>query len=312
MNGQGGSSALQQISQKLEDEISIRNNVVNGIATIQAEIDCLKNSYITTHPQTSSTPVMSASGGSNPSTQPQPALYPPGLNAVGTMRHQAPLMNNINQFSPPTVPFYPQPPVNLFNEYIRLNSQLQSLRNELSKSNDNIYELYDITSRLKHEFNDQRQYDQRNNLIAHGWDDVPIAPRKHTQEYAENFTNYVVNKINQLFPDIDGGITSKDIDDTHIYRTKNNDRNSPKQLVIIRFCSRLMRNKIFSMKKNLKSTGYSITEHLTQFNLGLLKAAQKKLKNKKLAWTHYGKVLIQVDNHIQAIRDHDELEYYLG
>ena len=168
------------------------------------------------------------------------------------------------------------------------------MRDLLSQSNDNIKELYGNVWDLQRELNEQKQYIQRNNLISHGWEDVPIAPLKYSQDFAEKFTEYVVGKLNNLFPEIKGGITSKDIDDTHIYRTRTYDRNSSKQLVITRFCSRLMRNKIFSLKSKLKGTGCSITEHLTQFNLGLLKAAQKRLGDKKLAWTHYGKVLVKV------------------
>ena len=127
----------------------------------------------------------------------------------------------------------------------------------------------------------------------------------------KKFTTYVVNKLNDLFPDIEGGVCARDIDDTHIYRTKGYDRSSHKQLVIIKFCSRLLRNDIFSQKKKLKGSGVSLTEHLTQRNLKLLKAAQSRLGSIHKAWTHYGKVLIDLDGTIKTIRDYDDLHYYL-
>ena len=110
-----------------------------------------------------------------------------------------------------------------------------------------------------------------------------------------------------MFPHIQGGVTARDIDDTHIYRTKKSKRESRKQIVIIRFCSRLLRNRIFSQKKELKRSGFSITEHLTQFNLGLLKEAQYRLGDVRRAWTHYGKVLLSINGEIKSVKNY----YYL-
>ena len=155
-------------------------------------------------------------------------------------------------------------------------------------------------------------YDRRNNLILHGNEDVPVMPSKPTQEDQRKFTKYVVDKVNDLLPGIEGGFSARDIDDCHIYRTKRHNPKSKKQLIIIRFCSRLVRNEIFSMKRSLKGTGVSITEHLTAANLQLLKAAQSKLGNKNKAWTHYGKVLIDLNGTIKAVHSFNDLDYYLG
>ena len=100
------------------------------------------------------------------------------------------------------------------------------------------------------QMNDRDQYDRRNSAIVGGLEDVPIMPAKPKPEDTKKFTSYVVNKINNLFPDIEEGFSARDIDDTHIYRVKGSTCESTKQLVIIRFCSRLVRIKIFSKKKN--------------------------------------------------------------
>ena len=79
----------------------------------------------------------------------------------------------------------------------------------------------------------------------------PSCQPKPKPEDTKKFTSDVVNKINNLFPDIEEGFSARDIDDTHIYRVKGSTRESTKQLVIIRFCSRLVRIKIFSKKKTI-------------------------------------------------------------
>ena len=299
MNGSNVISQVDGMYERLSSEINARSNIQSGMSSLQSEIDKLKLSATTSAilPNATMPPVMSNAG--------YPAQPPGFLNPMAFHTNQM----NSNRFPSPIL----HQPIHQINpaEINRLNDKLHQLIRQFEESNNNIKNLYDDIWYLKREVNDQRQYLQRNNVIAHGFEDVPIAPRKHSQEFAEEFTEYVVGKLNTLFPEIEGGISKKDIDDTHIYRTRTSVRNSPKQLVIIRFCSRLMRNNIFSRKSSLKSTGISLTEHLTQFNLKLLKEAQKRLKDKNRAWTHYGKVLISIDGGIKSVRDFDELDHLL-
>ena len=218
------------------------------------------------------------------------------------------LPNYYPQYSVPGMPvsqqIAPHPSVST------LQAELSSLQERFSASEKNLNSIYEDVEDLKVRMNDRDQYDRRNNGILHGLTDVPIMPRKPTQEDTKKFTKYVVDKLNELFPGIEGGISARDIDDTHIFRTRRNRPNSHAQLVIIRFCSRLLRNEIFSQKKLLKNTDCSLTEHLTKFNLELLKAAQKRVGNVKKVWTHYGKVLIDLNGTIKSIHNYDDLEYY--
>ena len=88
----------------------------------------------------------------------------------------------------------PLPNFNFLPQIHTLNEQLQALQQKFNKSGETIDELYDQVNYLKGELNEQKQYNQRNNILAHGWDDVPIAPTKPTQEFAEEFTNHVVGR----------------------------------------------------------------------------------------------------------------------
>ena len=272
MNGINVISSYDGVMERINAESCARKSVESGMVSIQSQINHLSQALMTN--ATISTPTMSTATSIN-NTGPGYPAHPPA-NPMMFTAPRMPIFTTNHLQSPAS----PQPTVqqlNILAQINMLNCQLQSLRQEFYNSGNNLNEMYEEIEKIRNDLNDQKQYDQRNNMIAHGWDDVPIAPRKPSQEHTDEFTNYVVRKLNHYFPNIEGGITARDIDDTHIYRTRNGDRNSKKQLVIIRFCSRLMRNKIFSMKKQLKDTGFSLTEHLTKSNLNLLKAAQKNL-----------------------------------
>ena len=293
------SASISGVVDQLNVEKNTRLHVQNGMQALQQQLDHLTASMATSTNMTAPVVTLPVMGGNNfgfgPPPQPQ-IPHPPGM-PVHSYAPQNPALQ-------PTALHY-----NCLSQINMMNARLQAFREEFDKSGNNIDDLYAQLDNIRDGLNEQKQYDQRNNLIGHGWDDVPIAPQKPTQEFAEKFTDYVVDKLNTLFPNIiEGGITPRDIDDTHIYRTRKSKRESHKQLVIIRFCSRLLRNKIFSRKKELRNTGFSITEHLTSFNLGLLKEAQYRLGDARKAWTHYGKVLMNIGDVIKSAKNYYELD----
>ena len=301
---------LNSFDSRLQAETQTREAVQSRINMVQSQIDQLAKTIAAT----TTTPTMSSNNYSNgnyiphtnnlntnqPTMQPtiHPATQPPPFNYI----HQVPSPNMLQMSAPQ---------MNPMTQIINcLRTEMELLQNQFSHSEKSLNEMYEEVEQLKVNMNDRDQYDRRNNFILHGSKDVPIMPIKPKQEDHRKFTQYVVEKINKLFPGLEGGFTARDIDDTHIYRTKKSFRESNKQLIIVRLCSRLIRNEIFSMKRNLKGTGYSITEHLTTYNLQLLKAAQERMGDKKMAWTHYGKVLIDIDGKIKSIRNFDDLDYF--
>ena len=291
MNGQPQHVGLEGVVEKLNTETNARQEVQADLESVQNQLNRITEAMMTA--PTMSGPTMTSA-----------TMHP-------SMSFGFPAQP---QFRPPLRGFVPplaQPIFNFLPQIHELNNHLQALQQKFDKSGETIDDLYAQVNYVKYELNEQKQYNQRNNLIAHGWDDVPIAPAKPTQEYHEEFTNYVVDKLNDLFPGIQGGISARDIDDTHILRTKKSKRESSKQLVIIRFCSRLVRNRVFSLKKELRGKGLSLTEHLTQFNLGLLKEAQYRLKDVRRAWTHYGKVLLSINGEIKSVKNYFYLDKLL-
>ena len=240
---------IKDFDQRLQQEINKREAVQGGMLRIQSQIDQLARTIASNPVQSMST----LSTATNTTFTAQPPAYPPYLNTANgiNMNNSTAPITHPSQYSAP-----PQPPVfQQMNPQLQINwltSQMMALQEQFSASEKSFNIMCDDTENLKTQMNDRDQYDRRNNAILHGSKDVPIMPKKPTPEDTKVFTNYVVQKINELFPDIDGGFTARDIDDTHIYRTKKSRPNSHEQLIIIRFCSRLIRNEIFTKKKELK------------------------------------------------------------
>ena len=303
---------VHNLNSRINEEIKNREGIQDQLSSMQSQLEHLSR----TIPHSLS-PTQTVFTNTGNITSVQPPIFQPRPNAaVLNGPCPTPMIRPTAQLLPNYYPQYPAPamPVSqqiISHQEIRMfQAQLSSLQERYSASEKNLNSMYDDVEDLKARMNDRDQYDRRNNGILHGLTDVPIMPRKPTQEDTKKFTKYVVDKLNELFPGIEGGISARDIDDTHIFRTRRNRPNSHAQLVIIRFCSRLLRNEIFSQKKLLKNTDCSLTEHLTKFNLELLKAAQKRVGNVKKVWTHYGKVLIDLNGTIKSIHNYDDLEYY--
>jgi hypothetical protein len=83
--------------------------------------------------------------------------------------------------------------------------------------------------------------------------------RKTLGENADQTTDYVIDKLNKCIPGIN--LTKSDIDMCHRLGKPNNG-GKPRQL-IIKFTSRLVRNKVFRLKKNLPKPLF-LTEDLTK------------------------------------------------
>ena len=295
---------LNGFDSRLQAETQTREAVQGRIDAVQSQLEQLARTINQSAPTT--TPTMSFSNYNNGNTFP----HNTNLNAIHSNQPPPSIPLNYHQTPVPNMQLTAPQLVNPMVQISWLRNEMTLLQKQYSESEKNLNEMYDELQNVKENMNDRDQYDRRNNAIVHGLKDVPVMPLKPKQEDQRKFTQYIVRKMNELFPNIEGGLTARDIDDTHIYRTKRSVRDSQNQLVIIRFCSRLVRNEIFSMKKNLKDTGISITEHLTAYNLNLLKAAQKRMGDKRMAWTHYGKVLIDLNGKIKSIRNYDDLDYF--
>ena len=130
--------------------------------------------------------------------------------------------------------------------------------------------------------NDQKQYIQSWNLLIHNLTNVP------TEKRGAEFSDWIVGKLNELLPSLNGSLRSDQIDRSHIFRKENKKK---KSVVIIRFISRDIRNNVLKCRRDLKKSGIVITEHLTKPTLDLLEIAKERVGYKN-TWTYEGKIYI--------------------
>ena len=116
---------------------------------------------------------------------------------------QPPPFNYIHQVPSPNMLQMSGPQMNPMTQIINcLRTEMELLQNQFSHSEKSLNEMYEEVEQLKVNMNDRDQYDRRNNFILHGSKDVPIKPK---QEDHRKFTQYVVEKVNKLFPGITEG-----------------------------------------------------------------------------------------------------------
>lgn len=77
--------------------------------------------------------------------------------------------------------------------------------------------------------------------------------------------------------------------------------------VIVKFCNRHLRNKIYDNKRKLKGSKLSIREDLTRLRVQLLHHVQYKLKIKE-SWTANGIVMFKIKNKIYKITKFSDLD----
>ena len=277
-------NSMNNYESRLLAEINNREEIESQIYSLKARLDS-----------------MTASSSTYP-LGPQPTAIPATTMNIASQQQ----VSNFTEDTPAATQVDVQKLIgNLISLEQRFNSSQHNLQCLMNDFNEMRRELQFI----KYTMNEDQQYPRRWNLLML-FDDVPVAPAKRSPDFTKTFTDYVVTKLNDLFPGLANKIVHSDIDNTHIYRTRKFDAKSSKQMVIVRFVSMLRRDEVFCLKKTLKDTAVVVYEHLTKANLLLLKEAQKILGDKRKAWTHYGKVLIELNGYIKTIRSSDELLYY--
>ena len=157
-----------------------------------------------------------------------------------------------------------------FEEYENTRKEkdeiIKNLRNDVANLSGTIVEM-------EKSLDKQEQYSRRNCLLIHG-----VKERKN-----ENTDDLVVDIIKN---DLGEDINVMEIDRSHrIGKVSNKSRP-----IIVKFSRYNSRKKLFSNKKKLKGTNYSITESLTKFRMTKLQEA-RELHGFKNVWTFDGRIL---------------------
>ena len=135
--------------------------------------------------------------------------------------------------------------------------------------------------------NKQEAYSRLNSLLIHGLLDIPM---DKLDRRGFKFCCYIKDKLNELLADkMNFKIVSADIDAAHPLPTR-----AGKEIVIVKFVSRVVRNQIWYNKKLLNGSNISVSEHLTSQNIALLNDA-KDVLGRENAWLNQCVVHIQVN-----------------
>lgn len=166
------------------------------------------------------------------------------------------------------------------------------LLDNLQKEN---LELKNKISALDTRVNDLEQYSKLNNLIVHN---LPESPKEN-----------IIDVVKHIGDKIGVPIRPDDVDMAHRLKSNNLDNKHPRTIVV-RFISRLTKDKFltsFKQNKNM-STGtlqftgpdqkIFISEHLSQFNSKLYKDSRDILRQKgfKYVWTKNCRIFARKDD----------------
>lgn len=153
-------------------------------------------------------------------------------------------------------------------------------------------------------------YSRLNSLLIHNVDDYPVHQEGQNAGLASfAFCQWVVDKLNALFENKLGTfeLTLCDIDTAHVLKTKAGKTN----VVIVRFVRRIVRNLFWLNKKELKNSGVSFTEHLTDYKLSLLNDAKSAI-GKNNVWTNQCVIFVKYKGAKQVINSQADLAKLLG
>jgi hypothetical protein len=184
-------------------------------------------------------------------------------------------------------------------EIFTLHQKIENLEKHVKQLEDANGQLVDrlnaqqlTTNNLQASSDDLDQYSRNCNLLIHG---LPS-----TSSPGQPEPNLIPSLVSSLNHHLGTRICENDIDVAHrLQRATNNPSQGNNVIkpnpVIIQFTSRKIRNLLLSKRKLLKSTGITLTEHLTPKRASLLHKCTLLAKEKRIeaAWSDNGKVLIK-------------------
>ncbi len=103
-------------------------------------------------------------------------------------------------------------------------------------------------------------------LLLHNLPDIPYDKSEHTM------VAYVCHKLNEIMPRR-FRINPNHISTAHLIKPRNNNNKTP--ILLIKFTHRWLRNELFYDRHNIRDRNVSITEHLCEYRLYLLREARK-------------------------------------
>ena len=188
-----------------------------------------------------------------------------------------------------------------------LHRQLQPLKAEIARKDQEILKLKNTVVDLRSELDQLEQHGRRDSLRFTG------LPENEAHDDTDKLILDVCSAIK-----IDPPVQPTDIAVSHRLGKKAPGKN---RQIIVKFATRNIRERVFSARTDLKdfnkaNTGQPdiyINEDLTQFRANLAKKARDCKKAKKIAdtWNIYGKIFVKdLHNHVDQIKKSNDLDKY--
>lgn len=169
--------------------------------------------------------------------------------------------------------------------YTGLSFDIDEAKDRYSKLEQEHAGLADANKQLQQTIDNLEQYGRRNCLLLHG-----IPEPINSEESAVKKSNEDTDKIaiDILNSKLGININKQDIDRSH--RLGRSGKRGKPRPIIIKFVAYNKRSEVFRSKKQLKGTGITITESLTQKKQELLQTAKMNQKVKSV-WTLDGRII---------------------
>ena len=156
-----------------------------------------------------------------------------------------------------------------------LSDNILLIQGELGSYRDKWSDLNTKVTQYDKDLQELKQYIKLNNLLFHKF------PRPNQKFSRISYIKWIAYTINGMLPMLEEPVSWYHIDAAHPLKTKK----GTKDVIIVRFNHRVIRDTIFDNKRFLKKHNVSVTEHLTDANKELLDGAREILGFRNV-WTH--------------------------
>ena len=151
-------------------------------------------------------------------------------------------------------------------------------------------EIETMNISIESKMNDIEQYSRKNNIRISGMPETGI-------ETAEATTHRVVQKMNEVFPDLD--LQQSHIDIAHRMGKHQKDKH---RQIIVKFNSRMKKDQIIRKRKLLKGTDIFISEDLTPTNQLVLACIRRKMPDEvEQSWSKGGRLYYKLKSDLDTV-----------
>ena len=175
----------------------------------------------------------------------------------------------------------------------------QKQENEKLRKEQN-YEMAKETVKVQGNINNLEQYSRRNNIRISGVFDKGEESQSET-------TNIVVQVLNENIDDLN--LERDDIDVAHrLGKIRPGERRN----IIVKFVSRLTRDKVMRSRRVFKGSNIFLNEDMTKINNKVLACLRKKMPSAvEQAWIHKGSLFYKSKSNTVHPVPYQEFQYWL-